>query len=290
MSKSKTLQELNLIDSFLFSASTENPEDAELIARIIIERTIGKRVKDISVIPEKTLVGINTSYHGIRMDLYIMEYEDDEIKCVYDIEPNKYGIKELPMRSRFSQALTDSKLLRPGRKYEKIPEYISIWILTDDPFGDDRMVYTVKNTVEENPQIVYNDGVRRIFLYTGGKIGGTEVLRNLLNYFVKSDENNIADSDIRQLHTIVEKVKHSPEVGETYMTLQEMIDYEKDESYSQGVSDGISQGISQEISHGIGTLVRICRSHNISDEQIVKNIVEEYGITAAEADNYLKSN
>ncbi len=178
--------------------------------------------------------------------------------------------------------MTDSKLLRPGRTYEKIPEYISIWILTDDPFGDDRMVYTVKNTVEENSQIVYNDGVRRIFLYTSGKIGGTEVLRNLLNYFVKSDENNIADSDIRQLHTIVEKVKHSPEVGETYMTLQEMIDYEKDESYSQGVSDGISRGIE--------TLVRICRSHNIPDEQIVNNIAREYAITAEEAENYLKSN
>ena len=144
------------------------------------------------------------------------------------------------------------------------------------------MLYTVKNMVVENPQIVYNDGVRRIFLYTGGKIDGTEVLRNLLNYFVKSDENNKADSDIRQLHTIGEKVKHSPEVGETYMTLQEMIDYEKDESYSQGVSEGISQGIE--------TFVRICQSNNISDEQIVKNIVEEYGITAAEADNYLKNN
>ena len=34
MSKSKTFQELNLVDGFLFGASTENPEDAEYIAKV----------------------------------------------------------------------------------------------------------------------------------------------------------------------------------------------------------------------------------------------------------------
>lgn len=44
MSKSKTFQELNLVDGFLFGASTENPEDAEYIAKLIIERATGKQV------------------------------------------------------------------------------------------------------------------------------------------------------------------------------------------------------------------------------------------------------
>ena len=34
MSKSKTFQELNLVDGFLFGTSTENPEDAEYIAKV----------------------------------------------------------------------------------------------------------------------------------------------------------------------------------------------------------------------------------------------------------------
>ena len=34
MYKSKSLQDLNLIDSFLFSASTENPQDAEFIENL----------------------------------------------------------------------------------------------------------------------------------------------------------------------------------------------------------------------------------------------------------------
>lgn len=38
-----------------------------------------------------------------------------------------------------------------------------------DPFGKDYMLYSVKNVVEEHPEIDYNDGVRKLFLYTGGK-------------------------------------------------------------------------------------------------------------------------
>ena len=47
MSKSKPFQELNLVDGFLFGASTENPEDAEYIAKLIIERATGKKVKEV---------------------------------------------------------------------------------------------------------------------------------------------------------------------------------------------------------------------------------------------------
>ena len=38
-----------------------------------------------------------------------------------------------------------------------------------DPFGKDCMLYSVKNVVEDHPKIEYNDGIRKIFLYTGGK-------------------------------------------------------------------------------------------------------------------------
>ena len=41
MNKSKSFQELNLVDGFLFGASTENPEDAEYIAKLIIKRVRG---------------------------------------------------------------------------------------------------------------------------------------------------------------------------------------------------------------------------------------------------------
>ena len=36
----KTIKDLNLLDSFLFNELTENPENAKMIARIIIKRVL----------------------------------------------------------------------------------------------------------------------------------------------------------------------------------------------------------------------------------------------------------
>ena len=53
----KTIKDLNLLDSFLFSELTENPENAKLIARIIIKRVFGWNVNDIQVETEKQFHG-----------------------------------------------------------------------------------------------------------------------------------------------------------------------------------------------------------------------------------------
>lgn len=58
MNISKSIQDINLVDSFLSSASTENTRDAEYIAKLIIERATGHRTKKISVMAEKTLMGV----------------------------------------------------------------------------------------------------------------------------------------------------------------------------------------------------------------------------------------
>ena len=43
-----------------------------------------------------------------------------------------------------------------------------------DPFGDDRMIYIVKNIALENQDIVYNDGIKKVILYNKGWFKGTE--------------------------------------------------------------------------------------------------------------------
>ena len=299
MSKSKPFQELNLVDGFLFGASTENPEDAEYIAKLIIERATGKKVREVTVTQEKPLLGIDVGYHGIRMDLYVTEYEKERVVKVYDIEPNRYGITELPRRSRFSQALTDAKLLKSGENYNDIPEYLSIWILTKDPFGKNQMLYCVKNCVEGYPDIVYNDGVTKLFLYVGGEIEGNEALKDLLRYFGKSDKHNVVDRDIEKLHTIVEKVKHNRKVGEQYMTFQEMMEYEKAEARQEAREEGLAEGRAEGREKGrvegraeafaenVISTIKICKNLDASDEQIITNLVKEFGVSEEEAKSYL---
>ena len=65
----KGLQGLDLINAFLFRASTEKTKDAEFIAKLIIERATGHKVEQISVVSEKPLTGVDVGRHGICMDL-----------------------------------------------------------------------------------------------------------------------------------------------------------------------------------------------------------------------------
>ena len=217
-------------------------------------------------------MGIDTKHHGIRMDLYIMEYENDSIASVYDIEPNKYNISELPKRSRYNQAVTDVKLLGAGKTYKELPEYISIWILTEDPFGENRMLYTVRNKVEEASGKEFKDGVTKLFLYVNGELGGTESLKQLLTYFSHSNETNVADEELKHIHAIVENVKRNEERREHYMTWQEMIEFEKEEVLHFSVKAHISS----------------LREFNISEEKIHESIIRNFQISAKEAEKFMK--
>ena len=72
--------------------------------------------------------------------------------------------KNLAKRNKYYNALTDSKLLHSGDEFDTLPELITIWILPYDPFGEGKVIYTIKNIVAEDPDIVYNDGMTTMIL------------------------------------------------------------------------------------------------------------------------------
>jgi len=278
----KKLQDLNLMDAFLFDVSTEKPEDAQVIARTIIKRVMGHELQEITVESQKQFLGLDLGKRGIRMDLWVREKVGDEKPVVrlYDIEPNIYH-DHLPKRSRFYQAKADAKELPAGSKFEELPDLVMIWILPYDPFGEDRMLYTVKNMVVENNELVYNDGVLKLFLYTKGKLGGSEDLKSLLTYFEETTQGNAVDAELKEIQRIVGNIKHSRETEDRYMTLQEIIDHEKDYSFKDGVRVGVQQGIRQGI-------IRTCQTLNQTKEATIEALIRECEITREESEEYLR--
>ncbi len=66
-----------------------------------------------------------------------------------------------------------------------------IIILPYDPFGEGRMVYTVKNMCEEQPVLSYDDGAKKIYLYTKGIKGNPgQALCDMLKYMEHSIGNS----------------------------------------------------------------------------------------------------
>ena len=276
----KTLQDLNMMDSFLFEAATEDMENAKKIAKIIIRRATGHLVENLIVESQKQLKGLSLDKHGIRMDLYMQEIASSDKNAstlrLYDIEPNKYYEKDLPRRSRFYQSLMDSKLLSGKSRYQHLPDMITIWILPYDPFEDDRMIYTIKNMVVENQNLVYNDGITKIILYTKGTKGGSKELKDLLTYLENTTLSNAVDKELQELQEIVDNVKDREDIGERYMTLQEMIDYEKRDSYEDGLTNGHIRGIIEAY-------------HHLSDNRskTKEKIMEQFQLSSEQAEEYL---
>lgn len=72
---------------------------------------------------------------------------------------------------RYYHGLIDTQLLDSGIEYDKLPNVVIIIILPYDPFGKNRMVYTIQNQCVEDAAVPYNDGAKKIFLYTKGTEG-----------------------------------------------------------------------------------------------------------------------
>lgn len=87
--------------------------------------------------------------------------------------------------------MLEAKLFGRGTNFRDLPELISIWILPKDPFGCNQMIYTVKNVVVENNNLLYNDGVTKLFLYTEGRYGGSKKLKAMLKYMTSTRNRQI---------------------------------------------------------------------------------------------------
>ena len=252
----RKLEDLNLIDNFLFQQMLSQEEDGEEFARILLSTILGRQIRKVKIIPQKNILGIDTDKHGIRLDAYIQEVPDEHdskladvklIPSIYDLEPNQtFEKKSLPKRMRYYHGLIDTQLLSTGSDYASLPNVVIIFILPYDPFDKDRMVYTVSNSCIEDPSIEYNDGARKIFLYTKGKAGTpSQELKDMLKYIEKSTIDNITNPDIASISKLVDKVKHKKEVSINYMKSWE---YEKmihDKAFNDGFNNGFSDGISQ---------------------------------------------
>lgn len=266
-SKAKTrtfrrLEELDLLDNFLFQEMVASPEVGEEFCRILLRVILGKEVRKVKVVPQRAVQGPDTGQHGIRLDAYIEDVSKEEIlgdmemldarvvqetKDIFDFEPNKVHEKNiLPRKMRYYHGLIDTKLLEIGTSYEKLPNVFIIMILPYDPFGKKRMVYTVKNQCIEDHTVSYEDGAVKIFLYTRGRKGGpSQKLIDMLKYIEKSTKENIVNQDIKRLDELVQKVKGKREVDLSYMKSWEWEEYIKKTALEEGHAKGHEEGMEE---------------------------------------------
>ncbi len=239
----RKLEELNLLDDFLFGSVVSYPGIGEQFARILLRIIFHREFGKLTVISQKNYYGIDTDKHGARLDVYLEEQElpqdSFENVTVYDVEPEQKNsekvVTSLPRRVRFYHARIDAGSLESGTDYHTLKNVVIIMITPYDPFGLNRMVYTIQNGCVEEPQMPYDDGAKTLFLYTRGAAGNPpEELRQLLLYFEDTREANASNKDLREIQSMVETVKRDKEVSVGYMKIFEMEEMLLDQGRQEG--------------------------------------------------------
>ena len=234
----RKLEDLNLIDNFLFEALVSHPEFGEPFCRIMLSILMQREVGQVKVVSQKVYPGSDTDRHGSRLDVYVEEYFNGDMNMdigglpvLYDIEPEK-GEKNkssLPRRVRFYHSSIDHGSLASGTEYLKLRHVYVIMITTFDPFGYDHILYTVRNTYIEVPELPYDDGAATFFFYTKGKEGKcADEIRELLHFMENTQDANAVSSRIRQILDMVSMVKHDERMKVAYVK-----SFERDELIRQ---------------------------------------------------------
>ena len=224
----KKLEELNLLDDFLFNAMMTYPEMGEKFTRKILKLLFNKEFRNLKVIAQKSYGGLNTDLRGARLDVYVESDDSAEIDAsedvsIYDLEPDKNDkakyIAAFPQRIRFYHAIIDSRSLKSGEDFGKLKRVYVIFICNYDPFGYDRVKYTIRNMCVEEPEMPYDDGAQTIVLYTKGTKGDdiSEELRQFLNYMENTTQTNAVNDTLKDIQKMVDIVKRDGEVLLSYM-------------------------------------------------------------------------
>ena len=94
MTKHRPLAELDLLDDFLFNALLAYPEYGRRFCRKFLRILFGRDFKNLNIVTQKSYGGLDTGYHGARLDVYIEEGDEvavdsTNVSAIYDIEPDK---------------------------------------------------------------------------------------------------------------------------------------------------------------------------------------------------------
>lgn len=251
--KQKQLNELTLLDRFLFASVMEDDRSLELVLSIIMSEEITLRQPSQVEKEFRTMPWLRS----IRLDVYNV----DDKNRIYDAEVQEKNTGNLAKRSRFYQALIDSTLLAPGRdvSFHHLPESYLIMITPFDLWGYGKYRYTFRMRCEEQPDLYLEDGIGRIFLNTRGTNDGevNPELAELLHYMENSTDETAEmcrSEKVRELHRRVSEVKASEEFGVKYMQAWEEKMYERLEGREEGHASGLAEGreLGREEGHASG--------------------------------------
>ena len=139
--KRKKYEELTITDDFMFGKIMRDPKHCKKLLEIILD----VKIRKITFIDDQQTINPDYRARGIRIDVYV----EDVANTVYTVEMQARNTGELPMRSRYYQAVVDINMIEKGLDYDLLKKSYVIFICTFDLFGRGRHIYHFENLCRE---------------------------------------------------------------------------------------------------------------------------------------------
>lgn len=285
-----TLEDLNLVDKFLFDEVMEDKEVYQMFVSIILENEIELLERPET---EKEL-RISPLLRQVRLDVISMDKENN----LYYTEMQKENTGNLIRRSRYYQAQLDVSLLEPGSTdFNLLNDSCFILIAPFDLFGKGLFRYTFEGTCRECPELKLGDGAIRVFINLKGKNREdfSQEFLEFMQYIMKTT-NQVAENSIsrriKKIHEKIKKIRSSEKIGVKFMQRWEELVYARQDGVAEGLElgkeQGLEQGMEQGIRHGIEILLSTCSDLGISRETAYVKLKEKLQLTDAKTEEYMK--
>ena len=260
--KFKTLEELTLMDDYMFAAVMRDKINIKPLLEIILQ----VKIVDLEFVEPQKTEKEGYQSHGIRLDLYV---KDDKGR-IFNVEVQTSSRRHLPKRMRYYQSVIDINILAPGVDYSSLRISFVIFICNYDPFGTGRYIYTFENRCIEDTDLVLGDETRKVIVNTKGTVGEiSDELRELIAYL---DDGKATGTYTRQLEDAVEVIKSSEERRHEYMIMM-VHDMEVRE---EGRAEGRIIGI-----------IETMREDGKDDQTIIARLRSKFNFTQDEAERYV---
>ncbi len=273
----KSLQELNLVDRFLFDELMDISGMYEKVLSILLE----SKVELLEKVQTEKEYRVSPKLRSVRLDVVGLDLQGK----IYFMEMQKKNTGNLIKRSRYYQGQIDVSLLEPGcADFNYLNDTCMILIAPFDIFGRGMYRYTFRGVCEECPDLVLPDGTVRIFINTKGT-NPEKFSREFLEFmeYITNSTDEVAESSsselIKEIHAGVRQIRLSEEMGVKYMQKWEERVYDRMEGREEGEIRGQTR-INQlnQALIGDNRLEDLIRS--ATDVEFQKQLLEEYQITA----------
>lgn len=282
----RKLEDLNLLDRFLFDETMENKEAYQAAASILLEDEIELLEKPET---EKEL-RVSSQLRQVRLDVVSM----DKDSRIYYTEMQQKNTGNLRKRSRYYQAQLDVSLLEPGSTdFNLLNDTCFILIAPFDLFGRGLYRYTFEGICRECPDLKLEDGAIRIFINTKGT-NRQEFSWEFLDFmeYITATTDTVADktesSKIKLIHENVKKIRTSEKMGVKYMQLWEEKAYIREDARAEGLAEGLAEGYAEGYAMGIEAFIHDNLEEGKGRKTIIEKLVRHFSLTEEKANNYFE--